>query len=325
MSSDFKVSVVIPFYNAREYVTQAVESALAQPETGEVILIDDNSPDGGLILCQGLAHKHKQVRVLRHPDGQNHGAAASRNVGILNARFPYIAFLDADDYFLSDRFSKTAEVFSEHQDAEGVYEAIGALFQEAEAQELWNRLPLNELTTINRIVPPEVLFEKLLFSNLGSFSFDGFTGKRDLFSKVGLFNEKLKYFEDTELMYKLAAKGILYPGSIAAPIAIRRVHNANRITHLLDDERKTYAFNLDLWLALLNWGEINLTTEQNNLLALRFIERLHKADYFNDFRFSDLLLSRKRMAKIAWKHPALMRKQLFWRKLFPAKKLIGLR
>lgn len=305
-------------------MTQAVESALAQPETGEVILIDDFSPDGGLVVCQALAQKYNQVRVLRHPDGQNHGAAATRNVGIVNADYPFIAFLDADDYFLPNRFLKTAEVFSAHQDAEGVYEAIGAVFHEAEAQELWHRLPLKELTTINRVVPPEALFEKLLFGNLGTFSFDGFTGKRDLFSGVGLFNEKLKYFEDTELMYKLAAKGILYPGSIATPIAIRRVHNANRITHLLDDERKTYSCNLELWQALLNWGGENLSTDQNNMLALRFIERLHKSDYFNDFRFSDLLLSRKSMAKIAWKYPAVMRKQLFWRKLFPAKKLMGL-
>lgn len=325
MKNDFKVSVVIPFYNAREYVTQAVESALVLPETSEVILIDDNSPDGGLILCQDLARKYKQVRVLSHADGQNHGAAASRNVGILSAHFPYIAFLDADDYFLPDRFSKTVEVFSEHLDAEGVYEAIGAVFHHTEAEEIWSRLPMKVLTTVSRVVPPSELFEKMLFGNLGSFSFDGFTGKRDLFSRVGLFNEKLKYFEDTELMYKLAAKGILYPGSIVAPIAIRRVHNANRITHLLDDERKTYACNLELWQAILNWGKKNLTTEQNNMLALRFVERLHKADYFNDFRFSDLLLSRKRMVKIAWKYPALIRKQLFWRKLFPAKKLMGLR
>ncbi len=325
MTAEFKVSVVIPFYNAREYVTQAVESALAQPETGEVILIDDDSPDGGLVVCQELAEKHKQVRALRHSDAQNHGAAASRNIGILNARFPYVAFLDADDYFLPDRFSKTKEIFSEYQDAEGVYEAIGAVFQGAEVQELWDRLPLRELTTINRVVLPEELFEKMLFGNLGTFSFDGFTGKRDLFSRVGLFNEKLKYFEDTELMYKLAAKGVLYPGSIDTPIAVRRVHENNRITYLLDDKRRTYAHNLELWQALLNWGGKNLTQEQKKLLALHYIGRLHKADYFDDYKFSDFCSSRVRMAKIAWTYPEVLKNTLFWRKLFPARNLLRLR
>ena len=55
------VSVIIPVYNAEKYVTQAVESALSQPETAEVILIEDASPDKALQICQELAKKHSKV------------------------------------------------------------------------------------------------------------------------------------------------------------------------------------------------------------------------------------------------------------------------
>ena len=52
---EFKVSVIIPVYNAAPFVRQAVESALAQPETAEVVLVEDNSPDNSLEICQQLA------------------------------------------------------------------------------------------------------------------------------------------------------------------------------------------------------------------------------------------------------------------------------
>jgi len=67
---------------------------LQQPETGEILLVEDNLPDNCLQICQKLEKEHEKVRLLRHPDGKNHGAGATRNLGIKNAEFNYIAFLD---------------------------------------------------------------------------------------------------------------------------------------------------------------------------------------------------------------------------------------
>ena len=57
MNDFFEVSVVIPVYNAAAFVTQAVESALAQPEVREVVLVEDCSPDDSLAVCRQLAEK----------------------------------------------------------------------------------------------------------------------------------------------------------------------------------------------------------------------------------------------------------------------------
>ncbi len=100
-----QVSIIIPVYNAAAYVREAVESALIQPETGEILLIEDNSPDDSLRICQELAAKYDKVKLLRHPNGENRGPGASRNLGMRNARSPILAFLDADDYYLPGRFS----------------------------------------------------------------------------------------------------------------------------------------------------------------------------------------------------------------------------
>jgi glycosyltransferase involved in cell wall biosynthesis len=101
------ISVVIPVFNAERYVESAVESALRQKETAEVILVEDNSPDNALMICEQLSKLNPRVQLLRHSDGKNHGAGESRNLGIRAARSDYIAFLDADDYYLENCFSKS--------------------------------------------------------------------------------------------------------------------------------------------------------------------------------------------------------------------------
>ncbi|MFV9691842.1 MAG: glycosyltransferase family 2 protein, partial [Desulfobacteria bacterium] len=116
-----KISVIIPVYNAEKYVRNAIESALQQPETGEILLVEDNSPDNCLQICRDLEKKHEIVELLRHPDGRNHGAGASRNLGIKNAKFDYISFLDADDYYLPGRFEAARRLFEKYHDIDGVY------------------------------------------------------------------------------------------------------------------------------------------------------------------------------------------------------------
>jgi glycosyltransferase involved in cell wall biosynthesis len=319
---EFKVSVVIPFYNAKHYVTQAVESALQQGETGEVLLIEDGSPDGGLENCQALAKKYSKVRLLRHPDGANHGAAESRNLGIENAIFPYIAFLDADDYYLPNRFSITVKVFNSAMNVDGVYEAIGAVFEDQPAKDFWLTLPLNEITTVTKEIKPDRLFEELMVGGCGYFSLDGLTVRTSLFLATGLFNEKLTMMEDTDIVYKLSAKGNLYPGSIDIPIAARRVHKGNRITYHLADLRKSHHSEKRLWQSLYQWGIVNLTKEQLFLLSRRYTERLRKVDYLEDMSFMEFVNARLHMIQLIKNAPRLLLDFWFWRMIVPSKQLI---
>ena len=72
-----QVSVIIPVYNAENFVSQAVESCLMQPETGEIILVEDASPDKSLEVYEKLESKYRKVRLFRKNDRQNVGAGAS--------------------------------------------------------------------------------------------------------------------------------------------------------------------------------------------------------------------------------------------------------
>ena len=318
---DFRVSVIIPVYRAEEYVAEAAESALQQPQTGEVILVEDGLPDGSLAVCQKLARKHSAVRLLRHSGGGNHGAAASRDLGIRSGTFPLVAFLDADDLYLPHRFSKTAEVFASGSQVDGVYEAIGTTFADDKARERWSRLPFREITTVTKSIAPESLFIELMKGGSGYFSFDGFTGRQNVFSEAGYFNERLPIAEDTDLMYKLSAKAKLYPGSLESPIALRRVHSANRITYHLENKREAYESLARVWQSLLMWGEQNLTAEQRKVLMHRYISHLRKIDYFEDFRWRDYLTSRMRICHLAIHAPELLTDTFFWRRIIPSRGL----
>lgn len=102
--SRVKCSVVIPCYNYKPYVSQAVESALAQQTNFlyEVMVIDDGSTDGSLEHVKELYPS--SVTALRKPNG---GVASARNFGIERASGEYIVCLDADDRLGSPHFLQT--------------------------------------------------------------------------------------------------------------------------------------------------------------------------------------------------------------------------
>src|SRR5690349_14845174 len=99
MHSEEKVSVIIPVYNAAKFLRQAVESAVHLPEVAEIVLVEDRSPDNALQICGELVREFSKVKMYQHPNNENRGAGASRNLGIEKSTFPYVAFLDADDRY----------------------------------------------------------------------------------------------------------------------------------------------------------------------------------------------------------------------------------
>ena len=95
------ISVILPAYNAKQYLEAAVDSILNQSLTDfELILIDDGSSDGTEQLVRQLAAKDQRIRLVQRP---NKGLIATLNEGLALARSPLIARMDADDIpFLSD-------------------------------------------------------------------------------------------------------------------------------------------------------------------------------------------------------------------------------
>lgn len=95
------ISVIIPIYNAEQYLSACIESVLKQSFTKfEVLLINDASKDSSSQICDKYAVQDSRIRVFHQKD--NGGACVSRNVGLDNANGKYIVCIDADDVVLEN-------------------------------------------------------------------------------------------------------------------------------------------------------------------------------------------------------------------------------
>lgn len=98
---DYKISVIIPTYNAENYILDAVKSVKNQTigfDNIELILVDDNSNDNTKSILKRLSEENSNINAIFLDD--NSGTASKpRNEGVRNANSPYIMFLDNDDVF----------------------------------------------------------------------------------------------------------------------------------------------------------------------------------------------------------------------------------
>ena len=102
------VSVIIPVYNGKKFIEEAIKSVFMQNyDPMEIIVVDDGSTDDTSCIVQSF----KDVRYIYQP---NQGVAAARNTGIHNSRGELIAFLDADDYWPSNKLDLQVDCLLKH-------------------------------------------------------------------------------------------------------------------------------------------------------------------------------------------------------------------
>ena len=104
------VSIIIPVYNAKSYICEAVASALMQETDKELIVLDDGSTDASMDVLERWLEGHADLvadtKVIVQKNRKNAGVAQTRNKGVRLASGEYIAFLDADDRFANGKLQK---------------------------------------------------------------------------------------------------------------------------------------------------------------------------------------------------------------------------
>lgn len=146
-----KVSVIMPVYNASDFLDESIQSVLNQTYRNiELILIDDNSTDNSLEICKKFEYIDRRVIVIYKPI--NSGAGISRNDGLLKSSGRYIAFLDADDLWKHDKIEKQVNFLKQQKMAMtfSFYELIDI-----------NSHSLKTLVT----APKKLTYQKLLKNN----------------------------------------------------------------------------------------------------------------------------------------------------------------
>ncbi len=193
------VSVVIPTYNAVAYLRKALESVLEQSEPPfEVIVVDDGSTDDTFGMIQDHLDQIRYIRTNRL------GPGGARNVGIEHARGEYIAFLDADDYWLPHKLKIQMEFFRNHPD-------IAMVFTDAEVFE-GERILLNSIKAVplfsgiigeeKVLTDPFLKIMRQAFISMGSV-----VVTRGCLEQVGFFDSCLPVAEDRDLWLRIARIG----------------------------------------------------------------------------------------------------------------------
>lgn len=233
-----KISVIIPVYNAEKYISQAVESALQFEEVYEIILIEDKSPDNALQVRQKLAEKYAQIKLYQHPDKGNHGAGASRNIGLEKVTGDFAAFLDADHYYLPNRFDAERELFK-NSEVDGVYGANGVQYYSEKANHEDVYLGLINLRGTFGLIP-----------------LDALTIRKTALSRMNkMFETYLRLHQDSEFIVRLAYYLQLYTETNDESIALRGLYEDNRITKVDSGKTNPATTRALIWRELSKWDE----------------------------------------------------------------------
>jgi glycosyltransferase involved in cell wall biosynthesis len=184
------VSVVIPTHNRADLLEQAIASVLRQSyQNFEIIVVDDGSTDDTRARVDAL-----DDRRVRYVYQRNQGLAAARNTGIRASRADYIALLDDDDVWLSDKLRKQMTVMQAQERVDVVH--CDFRFVDLAG----NRLPIEYRRPASR----GSLYEDLMFGNVITGSGSAVLIRSSCFDHVGLFDEKLRAREDQDLWRRLA-------------------------------------------------------------------------------------------------------------------------
>ncbi|WP_339698762.1 glycosyltransferase family A protein [Algoriphagus aquimarinus] len=211
-----QVSVIIPVYNAENFLETAVSSALVHDCVGEVILVDDGSTDDSHDICLRLAQENTRVIVLTHSDKKNKGAAAARNLGIENTNFPLISFLDADDTYYANRFSEAISLLKNNPTVHACFGIVEVYYLNSGKSKMMGLLKRDSTTSV---------LNYLLKG--GYFHTNSITVRKEFFDEVGFFDQTSWPHEDSELWIRMAAKGKLKSICDSNPIASYMIHGNN--------------------------------------------------------------------------------------------------
>lgn len=193
------ISVVIPLYNKEKSVRATLESVLAQTYTDyEVIVVDDGSTDNSAAVVESFISSlhpshHFIIRLIQKENG---GVCSARNRGIEDAKGEYIALLDGDDKWEPEYLAEQVKMIRDYPEAAMWGINYAEMYNGKLVRYLATGLPDGYRGYVeNYFQMPKRVSDLFCSSSV--------VIRRDVFDKVGLFDERIKYSEDIDMWYRI--------------------------------------------------------------------------------------------------------------------------
>lgn len=232
-----QVSIVIPLYNKQNHILETLQSVFAQSFTDfEVIVVNDGSTDGSRQKVETLVDS--RIRLFNIP---NRGVSAARNYGIKQSNSPWIAFLDADDYWFPHHLEDLLHLAQAFSDC-GLY--AKAYYKEMNGRKIppvFVDIPENPWRGVVKDYFNSSSGHALAWTSAVMIP-------QKVLEEMGGFDEKITFGagEDTDLWMRIALK---YPVAFDNKIsAIHKLHADNRISN--SNTNKRQFIDLDQYNAL---------------------------------------------------------------------------
>lgn len=224
-NSNKKVSVIIPTFDREEYLEQAIGSVINQSYRNfEILVIDDGSLNN---YAEAICNKYKNCIYVYKENG---GLSSARNYGIKNAKGAYIAFLDDDDYWRSDKLEKQVAILENNNEVDCVHssasivsehgietgEIIGASEEKAYKRSgyvFWNALGVWVVKSPTPLIRKSVFTDDLLFDETIKVGEDVDFYQRMFYRhKVKYINEPLAFYREYNDNSRLSFQNLKYIG-----------------------------------------------------------------------------------------------------------------
>lgn len=198
------ISCVVPVYNGEVFLSEALDSILAQDHRPiEIVVVDDGSTDNTAKL---VAEYGAEVRYLWQ---ENSGPVVARNLGISSSRGEFVSFLDADDLMAGNKLSRQWSAMADRPEIDYVVCYIQNFWVDelAEERESYRDHP--------RAAP------------IPGYTTAGLLARRDAFDRVGLFDPDVQHSDSTDWFLRANTKGLR--GELLDEVLVRRrIHPGSR-------------------------------------------------------------------------------------------------
>lgn len=234
-NTSIRISAIIPVYNGRKYIREAVNSVLNQKlKPIELIVVDDGSSDGSMDELSDLTSSIP-IRFLSQ---KNAGQSSARNNGASKAIGDYLAFLDQDDVWYSDHLSKLSEPFLEN-------DKLGWTYSDFDEADESGQIVTKQLLKHSGLGTehPKARLIALLSADIFILPSATLISKQAFDSVFG-FDERLSGYEDDDLFQRIFRKG--YDNVfLEYPLSKWRIYgNSTSYTPRMSKSRRIYAQKL---------------------------------------------------------------------------------
>ena len=234
MTEALPISVVIPCHNGEPFLERTLDSVLAQTlPAREIIVVDDGSTDGTAAI--GRTYAERYPGLVHYVFQKNAGVSESRNAGMRRATCEWVAFLDADDWFMPEKLARQAALIAADPELDLVYTRL-------------TMCPEDAAPFVSDTLPPERLWPSMRTGN--SIAPSSVLMRRKLALEAGGFDRRLQGSADWEFFGRLIVQRHIRIAMVDEPVTYYRVSTSSMSRHvdgmLQDDLRSVPTLVSDL-------------------------------------------------------------------------------